>query len=78
MKEQDIKQAIEQLLTILEQNFKYSFGNKISFEEIFEMMKDLYALFTNFESNTRECGIIVIKRYIPLLDLLVKGICYSP
>lgn len=72
MKEQDIKQAIEQLLTILEQNFKYSFGNKISFEEIFEMMKDLYALFTNFESNTRECGIIVIKRYIPLLDLLVK------
>ena len=72
MKEQDIKQAIEQLLTILEQNFKYSFGNKISFEEIFEMMKDLYALFTNFEKNTRECGIIVIKRYIPLLDLLVK------
>lgn len=72
MKEKEIKQAIEQLLTILEQNFKYSFGNKISFEEIFEMMKDLYALFTNFESNTKECGNIVVRRYIPLLDLLIK------
>ena len=72
MKEQDIKKAIEQLLTILEQNFKYSFGNKISFEEIFEMMKDLYALFSNFEGNIKECGYIVIRRYIPLLDLLVK------
>lgn len=72
MKEQEIKKAIEQILTILEQNFKYSFGNKISFEEIFEMMKDLYALFTNFEDNVKECGNIVIRRYIPLLDLLVK------
>lgn len=72
MKEQEIKNAIEQILAILEKNFKYSFGKKISFEEIFEMMTDLYALFDNFQNNIKECGILVIKRYIPLLDLLVK------
>lgn len=72
MKEKDIKETIEKILTILEQNFKYSFGKKISYEEIFEMMKDLYALFTNYESNIKDCGNIVIKRYIPLLDLLIK------
>lgn len=72
MKENEIKETIEKILTILEQNFKYSFGKKISFEEIFEMMKDLYALFSNYESNVKECGNLVIKRYIPLLDLLVK------
>lgn len=72
MKEKEIKEAIENILTILEQNFKYNYGKKISFEEIFEMMKDLYALFSNFESNIKECGELVVKRYIPLLDLLVK------
>ena len=72
MNEKDIKETIERILTILEQNFKYSFGKKISYEEIFEMMKDLYALFTNYESNVKECGNLVIKRYIPLLDLLIK------
>ena len=72
MKEKEIKEAIESILTILENNFRYSYGNKISFEEIFEMMKDLYALFSNFESNIKECGELVVKRYIPLLDLLIK------
>lgn len=64
--------AIDKILTILENNFKYSYGKKIPFDEVFEMMKDLYALFCNFESETKECGKFVIKRYIPLLDLLVK------
>lgn len=68
----DIKKAIEQALTILENNFRYSYGSKISFDEIFEMMKDLYALFSNYESEKQDCGEKVIKRYIPLLDLLVK------
>ena len=68
----EIYVAIDKILTILENNFKYSYGKKIPFDEIFEMMKDLYALFCNFESETKECGKLVIKRYIPLLDLLVK------
>ena len=67
-----VKKTIVEILDILTNNFKYSFGKKISFEDIFEMMKDLYSLFQNFEENTQECGELVIKRYIPLLDLLVQ------
>lgn len=67
-----IKKTIIEILTILENNFRYNYGKKISFEEIFEMMKDLYSLFCNFEGNIKECGELVIKRYIPLLDLLVQ------
>lgn len=70
--ENNIYNAIDKTLTILENNFRYGYGKKIPFEEIFEMMKDLYALFCNYEKNKRECGKIVIKRYIPLLDLLIK------
>lgn len=72
MNSKEIYNAIDKILTILEQNFKYSFGKKIPFDEIYEMMKDLYALFCNFESNTKVCGELAIRRYIPLLDLLVK------
>ena len=71
MNKKDIYNAIDKTLTILENNFRYKFGNKISFDEIYEMMKDLYVLFCNFEENTQECGNLAIKRYIPLLDLLV-------
>ena len=67
-----IKTAILDILDILKENFRYSYGKKISFEEIFEMMKDLYVLFNNFEDNVQECGEIVIKKYIPLLDLLIQ------
>jgi len=72
MSEKEIYNAIDKTLTILENNFRYSFGDKIPFQDIFEMMKDLYALFCNFESNTKKCGELAVKRYIPLLDLLVK------
>ena len=67
-----IKKAIIDILTILTNNFRYSYGKKISFEDIFEMMKDLYSLFCNFEGNVKECGELVIKKYIPLLDLLIQ------
>ena len=66
------KKTIVEILDILTNNFRYSYGKKISFEDIFEMMKDLYSLFSNFEDNVQECGELVIKRYIPLLDLLVQ------
>ena len=72
MENKEIYNAIDKTLTILENNFRYKYGNKISYEEIFEMMKDLYVLFTNFEENTKECGELAIKRYIPVLDLLVS------
>lgn len=72
MKQKEIYNAIDKILTILENNFRYSYGEKISFEEIFEMMQDLRDLFFNFEESTKECGKLAVKRYIPLLDLLVK------
>ena len=72
MSGKEIYNTIDKILTILENNFRYSFGEKISYEDIFDMMKDLYALFCNFEKYTKECGKLAIKRYIPLLDLLVK------
>ena len=72
MNSKEIYETIDRILTILENNFRYSFGKKISFEEIFEMMKDLYALFCNFEKNIKACGELATKRYIPLLDLLVR------
>ena len=71
MKSKEIYNAINQTLTILENNFRYQFGKKITYEEIYEMMKDLYVLFANYEENTKECGEMAIKRYIPLLDLLI-------
>ena len=33
-----IKKTIVEILDILTNNFKYSYGKKISFEDIFEMM----------------------------------------
>lgn len=68
---EEIYNAIDKTLTILENNFRYQYGKKISYEEIFEMMKDLYILFNNYEENVQECGNLAIKRYIPLLDLLI-------
>lgn len=70
--DKELYNAIDGTLTILENNFRYSYGKKIPFEDIFEMMKDLFVLLSNYEKNVKECGKIVIKRYIPLLDLLVK------
>lgn len=69
--QKQIKSAILSILDILQNNFKYSYGKKISLDEVFEMMNDLYVLFNNFEQNTQECGELVVKRYIPLLDLLI-------
>lgn len=68
----EIRNAIDKTLTILENNFRYDYGKKITFQEVFEMMQDLYVLFENFESEVKECGKFVVKRYIPLLDLLIK------
>ena len=72
MTNKEIYNAIDKTLTILRNNFKYKFGKKIPYDEIYEMIKDLNVLFNNFENNTKECGEIVINRYIPLLDLLIK------
>ena len=38
----DLCRYIEEYLTILENNYRYANLKKISFEEVFEMIKDLY------------------------------------
>ena len=72
MSDKELLNTINQILTILENNYRYNYGKKISYDEVFAMIKDLYVLYQNFEHNKKECGISVIKRYIPLLDLLIK------
>lgn len=71
-KKGDIRKAIDNLLLILENNFKKDYKSSISFNEIVEMCKDLDVLFKNYEENVKECGLLVIKKFIPILDLLVK------
>lgn len=72
MSDKELLNTINQILTILENNYRYNYGKKISYDEVFAMVKDLYVLYQNFEHNEKECGISIIKRYIPLLDLLIK------
>ena len=72
MSDKELLNTINQILTILENNYRYNYGKKISYDEVFAMIKDLYVLYQNFEHNEKECGISIIKRYIPLLDLLIK------
>ena len=72
MQKNEIRDAIDSILSILENNFKKNSKNSISYDEIFEMCKDLDVLFKNYEENVKECGLLVIKKYIPILDLLVK------
>lgn len=72
MSDKELASTINQILTILENNYRYKYGKKISYDEVFAMVKDLYVLFQNYEHNEKECGLIIIKRYIPLLDLLIK------
>ena len=67
-----IYNSIDKLLNILENNFKYDFGKKIPMNEVFEMTKNIHTLINNYQKNRKECGEICIKRYIPLLDLLIK------
>ena len=68
----EIREAIDNLLSILKNNFAKNTKSAISYEEIFEMCKDLDVLFKNYEENVKECGLLVIKKYIPILDLLIK------
>ena len=62
--------AIIELLTILENNYRYKYGKKIPYEDVFEMVKDLTNLFNSYD-NRKVVGELVIKRFIPILDLLL-------
>ena len=72
MSDKQIYETIDKSLTILRNNFKYSFGKKITYDEIYEIISDLHVLFQNYEHNVKSCGELVIDRYIPILDLMIK------
>lgn len=72
MDSKEIEKDLDQLLSILENNFKSISKKKIPESEVFSIVQNIKVLFQNFESETRKCGILVIKRFIPILDLLVK------
>ena len=42
LNDKEVYNAIDNILNILEHNFRYNYGKKISFQEIFEMMKDSF------------------------------------
>lgn len=71
-KDKQLYNAIDKTLKILENNYRFSYGKKMTITEAFDTIKDLYVLFKNFEKNTQKCGEMVIKRFIPLVDLLIK------
>ena len=70
MNSNQIKETIDNIFELCKKNFKSS--KKLTYDELFDVLKDLYALFNNYESNIKECGELAIKKYIPLLDLLIK------
>jgi predicted phage terminase large subunit-like protein len=65
--------TIDKILTAIEKNFKYSYGNKLTYEEICELVQNLDQLFEYlYNLDFVECGKIIRKRYIPLLNLLLQ------
>lgn len=68
-----IIEYINQYLTILHNNFTQRTSKKIPYSEILSMVDDLSKLFTNyFEKKPIECSKLVVSKYIPLLNLLLK------
>lgn len=67
-------QYITQILDIMENNFSQKKKKRvIPMEEIHDMMVDLYKLFVECYANEQvRCSIISIKRYIPLLNMLMR------
>ena len=44
MSDKELASTINQILTVLENNYRYNYGKKISYDEVFAMVKDLYVL----------------------------------
>ena len=72
-KEKETVDYIKEILDILEQNYRSKRRNVIPIDEVYEMMKDLYDLFNKyFTENQLYCSELSVKRYIPLINLLLK------
>lgn len=73
MNKSELRKTIENILSTLEHNFKSRYDKKISYENVFELINTLMKLFKIYISlNEKECCTLIIKRYIPLLNLLIN------
>ena len=73
MEETEILEYINKYIKLLKTNFVGYSKKKIPYKEIEEMINDLSSLFNNyFLKNSKECSKLVIKEYLPLLNLLLK------
>ena len=73
MQEEEIVKYINDYLTILHNNFTGYSKKKIPYKEIKALMSDLASLFdTYYVKNPVECSKLCVKKYIPLLNLMLK------
>lgn len=71
--EKKIAEAINKILTILDENFSRYNGNKVSKDKTFTLMSDLKSLFESYiDINLSECVKVIKRKYIPILNLLIK------
>ena len=70
---EQIVEYINNYLKILHNNFTQKTNKKIPYNEIMAMIDDLSKLFTSYYSKEPiECSKLVVSKYIPLLNLLLK------
>lgn len=73
MDEKELIGYIDNYLTILNNNFSNNNKKKIPYPEIAELFKDLSSMLNKYyTTNAIECSKLVIKKYIPLLNLMLK------
>ena len=71
--EKDIRNTIDEIIKLIDSNFKGGYvGDKLKMTDIFELMADLKELFEVYSDlNVKECGKLVIIKYIKLLNLMI-------
>ena len=73
LSEKELLDYIAKYITVLKTNFTSKNKKKLTYNDIFDIMKDLYALFNEYyHLNPMKCSVISIKEYIPLIDVLIK------
>lgn len=71
--EHNVYMLIDRTLLSLEANYEKRTRKRITYENIFELMTNLYQLFCIYTTqNTLKCAVECKKRYIPLLRLLLN------
>lgn len=69
----DIEKYINDYLDILNKNFSSLVKKKMTYNDIYDVMQDLNKLFNEFyDMDYKTCADIAIKKYIPLLNMLIK------